>query len=213
MILDLATASSAPDTLLLGEGRESSTWVEYTDGTPTATRQFGLPFGNATLVGGATDRVALIEDEGEALTFLDEFGDVARRVRRTDVNAVPVSASLRGQLVRHAVQSARARGGGEQAAKAGAESLLGQVREDRRVSPFDLMLSDPTAGRIWVRDYQFEWNAGESRWWTVHDSTGQVLARLTTPASLRVTQVGPDHVVGVELDDLGVEYVVVYRVQ
>lgn len=38
-------------------------------------------------------------------------------------------------------------------------------------------------------------------------SRGRYLGSATTPAGVRITQVGIEHVVGVFLDDLGVEYV------
>jgi hypothetical protein len=75
------------------------------------------------------------------------------------------------------------------------------------------MLTDATSGRVWVRDYLFEWNAGGPQYWTVHDSLGQVLGRVTTPPGLEVMQVGPDFVIGVERDPFQVEYVVAYSLR
>lgn len=210
LILVTGSASRPLDTLMHGAGREAATWVQYTDGKPSGTRQFGLPFGHPTLVGAASDRIVMVEDGRDEMTFFDEEGEVVRSARRTDVNRPPLSAALRQEYVRNAVHAARARGLPEGLAKAGAEGLLEVVPEGQRVSPFDLMLTDAVSGRIWVRDHLFEWNAGEAQRWTVHDSIGQVLARVTTPPGFDVTQVGPNHVVGVERDEMGVEYVVAY---
>ena len=40
---------------------------------------------------------------------------------------------------------------------------------------------------------------------------GQLVARAETPETLRVTSIGRDHVVGIELDSLDVEHVRVYH--
>jgi hypothetical protein len=210
LIMVLGGASAAVDTVVYRAGRAAITWVGYTDGTPTATRQFGLPFGNPTLVGGASGRIVMVEDGGLDLTFLDAQGKVIGRASRMDVNWRPLSASMRREYVRNTVERAVARGSREGLAKAGAEGLLEVMPEGRGLSAFDRMLTDAVAGRIWVRDYVPEWSEGEGQRWTVHDSIGQVLARVTTPAGLTVMQAGPSHVVGVERDEVGVEYVAVY---
>jgi hypothetical protein len=198
------------DTLIHRAGREAATWVGYADGRPIGTRQFGLPFSHRTLVGGVSEQIVLVESGRTELAFFNVDGEVVRLALRTDVNPPPLSAALRQEYVSHAVRSATERGFPEQPARTGAEALLEVTPEGQRVSPFDRMLTDAVSGRIWVRDYVLEWDAGEAQHWTVHDSIGQVLGRVTTPPGLEVMQVGPDLLVGVERDHLGVEYVVGY---
>jgi hypothetical protein len=201
------------DTVMHRAGREAATWVGYTDGRPTGTRQFGLPFSHPTLVGAVSEQVVLVESGRTGLTFFDEDGEAVRGALRTDVDPPPLSADLRQEYVNHAVRSAIDRGVPEQPVRAGAEGLLDVIPDGQRVSPFDRMLTDAVSARIWLRDHVFEWNAGGAQHWTVHDSLGDVLGRVTTPPGLEVMQVGPDLVVGVERDELGVEYVVAYAVE
>ena len=92
----------------------------------------------------------------------------------------------------------------------GAERLLELLPQEHRLPAFDRILSDPVSGRVWVRDYVLPWNIDEPQYWTVDDSSGRVLARVTTPAGLNVMQVSPRYVAGVQRDEMGVEYVVVY---
>lgn len=214
-ILIMVTADGSPtlDTLMQRAGREAATWVQYTDGTPTGTRQFGLPFSHPTLVGAAGGRIVTVESSRSELRFATEDGEDFRLARRTDVNSPLLSDDLRQQYVRNAVRLARERNSPEVVAEAGAEGLLAVIPDGQRVPSFDRMLTDPVGDRIWVRDYVFEWNVGEAQRWTVHDSIGRVLARVTTPPALDVQQVGPEHLVGVERDEVGVEYVVVYSVR
>lgn len=201
------------DTVLHVAGREAATWVGYTDGKPTGTRQFGLPFSHPTLVGAVSEQIVLLESGRSELVFFNEGGEPVRRARRTDVVPPSLSAALRQEYVSHAVRSATERGAPEQPARIGAEGLLEVIPEGKRVSPFDRMLTDAVSGTIWLRDYVFDWNAGDPQHWTVHDSVGDVLGRVTTPPRLDVMQVGPDVVVGVERDELGVEYVVAYSLE
>lgn len=211
----MLTGSMSPslDTLMHRVGREAATWVEYTDGRPTGTRQFGLPFSHPTLVGAAAEGIVLLESGRSELAFLNDEGQVVRLAHRTDVDTPTLSAGLRQEYVRNAVQSARERGVPEQLAQAGAEGLLEVIPEGHKVSAFDRMVTDAVSGRIWVRDYLFEWNAGGTQHWTVHDALGQVLGRVAIPHGLDVMQVGSDFVVGVERDELGVEYVVAYSLE
>lgn len=202
--------AEALDTLMHRSGREAATWVEYTDGEPTGTRQFGLPFGHPTLLGATSDEVVVVEDSRPELAFFNEEGELVRLARRTDLDPRPLSTDLRQEYVSHAIQRARDRDFPEQPAAEGAEGLLEVVPEEKRVAPFDRMLTDPVSERLWVRDYVFEWDVGEAQHWTVYDAAGQVLGRVRTPPGLEVMQVAPNHVVGVERDEMGVEYVVAY---
>jgi hypothetical protein len=47
--------------------------------------------------------------------------------------------------------------------------------------------------------------------WDVYRSDGVLLGSLAVPATLRVTYASPSELVGVETDEEGVEYIVVYE--
>lgn len=210
LILVTGSATERIDTIMRLPGRQAATWVGRTNGQPTAHRQMAMPFGHTTLVGAVADRIVTVADSRKDLTFRDEDGEVVRLARRTDVTPPLVSDALRRRYVTYAGQKARTQGRPEGPAEAGAEQRLDLIPEGQRVPPFDRMLTDPLSGRIWVRDYLLPWDADRARSWTVYDSVGRVLARVTTPPGLDVMQVGPRHVVGVERDEMGVEYVVSY---
>ena len=212
-LLVLATAGDARqvDTLFHRPGREAATWVEYTEGVPTGTRQFGLPFGHPTLMGATSEEIVVVGDGESTLTFFNEQGEVVRQAGRSDLTPQPLSADLRREYVSHTVRTARTRGFTEQPAAAGAEGLLDVIPEERLVGSLDRMLTDPSSGRIWVRDYVFEWNETDAQRWTVYGADGSVLGRVTTPPGLDVMHVSPNHAVGVKQDELGVEHVVAFR--
>jgi hypothetical protein len=61
----------------------------------------------------------------------------------------------------------------------------------------ELLASEPT-------------NISSNRW-TVFDPDGRWLGTVTAPAGLRIHEIGPDYVMGVREDELGVQYVRVHR--
>jgi len=65
-------------------------------------------------------------------------------------------------------------------------------------------------GIIWVQMYRRPTDTGANKYW-VFDSEGRLVARAETPETLRVTSIGSDCVVGIELDGLDVEHVRVYH--
>ena len=68
-------------------------------------------------------------------------------------------------------------------------------------------------GTIWMRRYDpVETDAGEqmSEWWVL-DAQGAPLARALTPAGVSLRVIGSDTVWGIETDELGVQYMVRYR--
>ena len=68
-------------------------------------------------------------------------------------------------------------------------------------------------GTIWLRRYDpVESETGEqmNEWWVL-DADGAPLARALTPVGLSMRVINGDTVWGVERDELGVEYIVRYR--
>src|SRR5690606_17712139 len=63
------------------------------------------------------------------------------------------------------------------------------------------------AGNLWVSSYG---SPSAPRVWTVFDTEGRRISQVQLPPKLRVTEIGADYVLGVEQDDLDVEYVRLY---
>jgi hypothetical protein len=61
------------------------------------------------------------------------------------------------------------------------------------------------AGWLWARVY--EWDPGMPGEWIIFDPQGRAQGRIQTPPGLDVRSVGDDFILGVLVDDLGVEYV------
>lgn len=63
-------------------------------------------------------------------------------------------------------------------------------------------------GNVWARHYALE--VGERLEWSVFDPSGRWLGQVSTPAGLAVKEIGSDYILGLWVDDLGVEYVQLY---
>jgi hypothetical protein len=63
-------------------------------------------------------------------------------------------------------------------------------------------------GNVWVGDWALHPDVPEG--WTVLHSTGQWLGRVVVPPRFFPYHVGDDWILGVEWDELDVEYVVLY---
>lgn len=71
---------------------------------------------------------------------------------------------------------------------------------------FDRVVGDEL-GYLWVRDYDMP--GEETVYWTVFDSDGAIVTRLTTSDRLRLWEIGRDQVLASRTDELGVHSVVV----
>jgi hypothetical protein len=74
---------------------------------------------------------------------------------------------------------------------------------------YDQLLAS-TAGDVWVRHFAI--GQQPTARWSVFDPAGRWLGEVTTPGDLVVMELGEDHVVGLWMDDFGVEYVRVYTI-
>jgi hypothetical protein len=199
------------DTIATVAGTESATWVYYENARPTRTMQMELPFAHLALAAATSRSVVLAATEDRQLAFLDDSGRVSALVR--SASAEIVNADLRSRFVTHAEQQAIDRGAPDpQVIRKGAEDRLLLLADNHRMPAFDRLLVD-TEDRIWIRDYVSPWALDEPQQWTVYGADGFPLARVTTPAGTMVTSISNDYVVGVERDELDVQYVVLYRIE
>jgi hypothetical protein len=95
-------------------------------------------------------------------------------------------------------------------ARARAELRYQQMPRHESFPAFGEVMLD-AAGNVWVMDY--ERPGIEQRSWRVFDREGFLIARVVTPAELRLLEIGDDYVLGVHQDDLHVERVRLYRLE
>ncbi len=79
-------------------------------------------------------------------------------------------------------------------------------------TPTHSALTFDRAGRRWAENYRMPWDSLSQRTWSVFSTTGEWLGDVGFPRSLRVFEIGDEHIAGVERDDDDVEYVKIYRI-
>lgn len=77
--------------------------------------------------------------------------------------------------------------------------------------PFYSALVADRGGNLWVRDFAVPMEGSAT--WTVFDPGGRMLGGVAMPARFGPTDIGEDYVLGVAQDELGVEYVQVFRLE
>ncbi len=76
-----------------------------------------------------------------------------------------------------------------------------------RMPAYSRLLVD-ALGNLWAERYRPSWEEGSS--WYVFDERGVWLGELPTPHGLRIFEIGADHVLGLERDELGLPFVVMF---
>jgi hypothetical protein len=67
------------------------------------------------------------------------------------------------------------------------------------------------AAHVWAEDFRVD--PASPRQWTVFDTQGRAIGRISTPAALTIDQIGTDFVLGWLRDELDVEHVRLYRLK
>ncbi|MEK9510018.1 hypothetical protein V3331_09090 [Gaopeijia maritima] len=157
-----------------------------------------VPFLNSRpVIALGTDGVLIAPDDGPDVRFFDRDG----KVRQTWTSQVP-PRPVDARLLRAAVADFEA-------------------RTERDGSWFERALSEmtlpddlPYFGQIIVEDDGTRWlkrfrapGIGENDTWRVFSADGTLIGRVETPGRLEVQEVGADFILGVWVDELGVESV------
>jgi hypothetical protein len=90
------------------------------------------------------------------------------------------------------------------------ERIITQMPFPKWLLAFDRLVAD-VDDNLWIADYRDP--ADRQVRWRVYSSTGAPSARVVTPPDLVVLEIGRDYVLGVERPAVGVERVVLYRLE
>lgn len=163
----------------------------------------GIPFGPSASTAVGPDGVYVSEGEEYRVEVLDPVtGEIVGVVRRDEE-----SDAIPDAVVDAYLDDLR-------------EALARPSREfPRRYAPEDLPIPEhypaitglrvSEDGDLWVRRYSLD---SEPARWDVF-SDGELVARVTTPDRLQVTEIGGDYVLGVWTDELDVQTVRMFRIE
>ena len=126
-----------------------------------------------------------------------------RRIIRMDVAPRPVDAAAIDSLRADRIDN------GEPQWRESTERMLAAMSYPETMPVFGRMLVD-AAGHLWVQDYAAEYLERPIDW-SVFDPDGRLIARVTVPVRFLITQIGEDWVLGVQRDEMDVQYVRVHR--
>lgn len=198
---------AAPDTVLRGPGGEG--FLIESVRTINGRTQRGIsnvliPYGGRGLNAfGPDGRIALSDGGDYDIHVLSPDGSrlrVRRPVERRSVNDGDVARWI--------------------------DDLLADVPDDRRAEPLRRLEEIPpaplmpthvdlqfdAAGNLWVENFRPPGDDA-ARTWSVHDPDGRWLGDVVLPEGLEVHEIGEDYVLGVEEDELGVEFVRIVKLR
>jgi hypothetical protein len=163
------------------------------------TMMFGYHAQHAA--GGSPLRIYTGDTERFDIRMFDEHARLLRIIRRTTppppVAPQHVRAAKRDLLERADQQSRRAE----------AERVLAASPIAPHYPAFSRLYAD-TRGRLWVEEYAMP--GSDTARFTAFDEYGSESGTLTLPRGFRPLQIGDDHILGVAVDELGVENIRLY---
>ena len=199
-----------PDTALLGvwdgEGAPSgflgkhASWEKITLNPGTRRgRTVTFAYGRRLVTGLWGDLFVASPTSGYEIRAFGGDGALARIVRRDHVPRAPTQADF-DHYVEATLSERRV-----------PEDRLEERRKDIRATPlaktfpaFAAVMGD-AAGHLWVREYDFPRETRPAALWTVFDREGRALGFVETPKDLEIYEIGEDYLLGLTMDDLGVE--------
>lgn len=162
-----------------------------------------VPFGPATVVAAAEDRIVVGDNSAYELRLLAPDGSPAAVVRRVDAVPRPV----RPEDLAAKLESRLAALPDVEEIRAGIRAMFEQVPPPSAMPFFRAIRVDPN-GNLWVRAYAPP-QEPQTRW-DVFDPDGRWLGGVDAPPGLEITEIGADYAVGIVRDEMDVEYVQVH---
>jgi hypothetical protein len=168
-------------------------------GERTTVRTYALPFGRETFVAVHHDRAFVGTGNGFEITAYDPRGRGLGRLR-VRVEPRPVSSAEIRAYRAEVLENMGAADAPEWA------RALESAPYPRQM-PAMAGLVASAAGDVWVREYQPVGAPDRPSRWAVFDGAWRPLAVAQGPAGFQLFQIGPDWVLGRQVDENGVEHV------
>ena len=167
------------------------------------------PFGAATFGAVVDSDLVVGTAESPELRFYGDDGSLHRIVRWPDHERRVTEGRIDEYM-------AAAEASLPEEARSQARAVLSKMPRSDHLPAFEDVLASPD-GELWVGAYRGPEMAlpgarSPSREWLVFDHDGQLEAKVTTPEGFQPLYVGSGEVIGVYVDDLGVESIRVYEV-
>lgn len=182
-------------------GNETVYSTRAVEGGTTALST-GRPFGKGPAVAVAGDRFFYSSQDRYEIQVRDGEGTLIRLIRR-EREPQPVTEAHVSEIME------------EMADEAGDTEQAREFRRMFRQAPIPGLhpalgsIYADALGYLWVEEYRLPGDTVRNT--TIFDPEGRMVGSLVLPGGLRVEEIGPDYVLGRYADDLGVEYLRLYR--
>jgi hypothetical protein len=160
------------------------------------------PFARTAEVIASGDRVYVADSEHAEIRILSADGTPRSIVRWTQPRRTVGGAEMDRARERALVNAGESR-------RTDVERMFAEMPA-RDVMPAFGSMRIARDGGIWVQSYRTEWDEGASTW-LVFDDTGALSATIELPSALSPTDIGDDYVLGIERNELDLEFVRLYR--
>jgi hypothetical protein len=175
--------------------------ITESGGAIASIRILTAPFAKTTtFVTAGNDLVVGTQDQAEVRVY--DSGGGLRRIVRTGVATQRVTPELIDAYMKRHV--ARVPPEQQQAMR---ESQLA-ILTAQVVPPYGAIAVD-RSGNLWLQDYP---GLTDDQRWTIYDAEGARVARIVLPPQFTPYDIGPDWILGRELDELDVEHVRLYGI-
>lgn len=172
--------------------------------SPERVEIFRVPFARSVVAEVVGDGVMFSPTDRWDLHIHDRDGRLERIVR-VDRAATPLTpAIVEAEIERQAALA-------PEAARAGLRTRLSEGPHPEALPAFGAVVGD-TDGRLWVEVFRPEAQTGPSRW-VIFDADGRLLGGLTLPEGFTPHRAGDGWLLGVAVDDLGVERVQIWPLE
>ena len=161
------------------------------------------PFQKSLVWAAWGELVVVAPTERYELKAYRQDGSLARIVRRENDVRSPAQADLDGY---RAAQAPEGELTDFSRSRLAAWNALPLAESFPAISAIEVDL----LGNLWVREHNLPGEEGRALW-TVFDPKGLVLGFVETPPELIIYEIGEDYILGRVRDELGVEYVQVWR--
>ncbi|MEX2283200.1 MAG: 6-bladed beta-propeller [Gemmatimonadota bacterium] len=134
-----------------------------------------------------------------------------RIMKRPSIRSLAITDSMKKEY-EVSIRARYARFPGTPAEKeANIQRAIGRTRYPEAIPAHGNRMYADDLGNIWLQQYQI--NAKSQSQWSVFDPNGRWLGQVETPVGFVVNEIGADYILGVGEDELGVQYVRMYRLE
>jgi len=193
-----------PDGTMVGDLGNVPTMEAFSRVSGSGFSMSGIPFGRLTVIAGSSDRVWLGTGDSWELRSFTPNAELERIVR-FNRSLQRVTPSLVDAYVDERVADAA-----DETEARTRRAELADVPTSEVVPPYQVLRTD-VLDDIWIGEFVLPGESTET--WTIIDTTGRAIGRVTTPRGALPLYIASDRLLAVTRDELDVESLTLWRLR